>query len=187
MSKPPISSNRPPLPEKTNLYSEKNDEPITAYEGTCSPTQPRDHFRKKWYAKWGHERSEKRGVEHEKALMKGTRDEKVAKIAEQGLEIKEDLERKGMLSQRTRTSSALYLNKMAQGMDTQTLPVSYFHLFSLNNRLFIRWLSAKLTLMISGFRYTARGPNVRDIIRHTVCHIPVLSFGIRIIRFAVQF
>ena len=46
MSKPPISSNRPPLPEKTNLYSEKNDEPITAYEGTCSPTQPRDHFRK---------------------------------------------------------------------------------------------------------------------------------------------
>ena len=57
--------------------------------------------------------------------MKGTRDEKVAKIAEQGLEIKEDLERKGMLSQRTRTSSALYLNKMAQGMDTQTLPVSY--------------------------------------------------------------
>ena len=72
--------------------------------------------------------------------MKGTRDEKVAKIAEQGLEIKEDLERKGMLSQRTRTSSALYLNKMAQGMDTQTLPVSYlyFHLFSLNNQLFIR-------------------------------------------------
>ena len=69
-----------------------------------------------------------------KALMKGTRDEKVAKIAEQGLEIKEDLERKGMLSQRTRTSSALYLNKMAQGMDTQTLPVSY----SLNNRLIIR-------------------------------------------------
>ena len=57
--------------------------------------------------------------------MKATRDEKVAKITEQGLEIKEDLERKGMLSQRTRTSSALYLNKMAQGMDTQTLPVSY--------------------------------------------------------------
>ena len=70
-------------------------------------------------------RSEKSGIEHKKALMKGTRDEKVAKIAEQGLEIKEDLERKGMLSQRTRTSSALYLNKMAQGMDTQTLPVSY--------------------------------------------------------------
>ena len=72
--------------------------------------------------------------ERKKALMKGTRDEKVAQIAEQGLEIKEDLERKGMLSQRTRTSSALYLNKMAQGMDTQTLPVSY----SLNNRLIIR-------------------------------------------------
>ena len=41
MSKPPISSSRPPLPEKTNLYSaEKNDEPITAYEGKCSPTWP---------------------------------------------------------------------------------------------------------------------------------------------------
>ena len=42
MSKPPISSSRPPLPEKTNLYSaEKNDEPITAYEGICrSPTLP---------------------------------------------------------------------------------------------------------------------------------------------------
>ena len=42
MSKPPISSSRPPLPEKTNLYSaEKNDEPITAYEGICrSPTWP---------------------------------------------------------------------------------------------------------------------------------------------------
>ena len=133
MSKPPISSSRPPLPEKTNLYSaEKNDEPITAYEGICSPTS-RDHPSR------GHQWScdhviEEKWYERKKALMKGTRDEKVAKIAEQGLEIKEDLERKGMLSQRTRTSSALYLNKMAQGMDTQTLPVSY----SLNNRLIIR-------------------------------------------------
>ena len=65
-----------------------------------------------------------------KALMKGTHDEKVAKMAEQGLEIKEDLERKGMLSQRTRTSSALYLNKMAQGMDTQHIPVSHFQRIS---------------------------------------------------------